>query len=546
MQKPTRVRIIKLDRECHIVDAQTGFLLEAVETLDNLDEALSLLKKINLIKTADGTPIYKLRLINGTSAWSFNQTRLYWENVRHFVRFGALVKVLLSNGYAVVVDSGFDGTIASLLKQSGVSIHYMGSNLGVLKPLKIKVANAVFGAVALGLGYITLFALSLFKREVLVYSPDKYDKRSGSDFRMADIYKYLKNHSVSYVEVFHSTLGMNFVKNMLNRRRLGLYLEFLPARILAPEGEAINPDLSAFEDWQKAYITNLVLRFDNLARQGVAKVETLQKLIQKMGLKVLVTIDDTRSSQEIITACRALGLKSYGFQHGHINKYHTGHMNYEIPRELSAPFDMLYTWNEYWKEKLITYSSVYNASNVTTGGYMRIPRSVLRKSLSLPSRAEDLSVIFPSDTWAPKSEVAHYINRFLELGSTVYLGIRPDLPMAAQVKNYGVGPHPNLCLALPSDYGLLESVNCVAGVYSTYLYEMMYHDIPVFALQTSFTFGEDLIKDNLAYKLDWNFTFADINEGLSKFSSKKDIVWPKQSLSILDTLDTILGRYVKS
>lgn len=545
MRPNIRIRIQESDGVCTLSDLSGG-LLRRIQVKDNLDEGLSLLRRVNRIKNADGRAIYDLRIVHGASAWSFHQSRLFWENLRHFVFYQDVIKFLIDNNYIVVISGGERSEMLQALKYSGVEIEeYLTLRIQKIpKNIKIFISNMVLAGIAKAVGYPCLLSAMLRKADTLVYSPDKYHPKTRSDFRMAEMYKFFTNNSIPVTEVFHTLLGKVFVKNLISRRRLGLYLEFLP---LAVSSSPINrppcdPIVTEFSRHQRNYIRSLVVRMDNLAKQSVLRALTLRRIARLIGPNRLVTIDDMRSAQEVVTACRSLGIKSYAFQHGHINKYHTGHMNYEIPARLSSPFDLLFTWNKYWKDKLIAHSTLFNARNVQVGGYLRPPKEMQIKPKPLPKTAEETAILVANDTWAPREEVRYYLKRFVEMGCQLYLSVRPDLPVEKQLADFGLGPHPNVHISYGAEAALEGKVHCVAGVYSTFIYEMMYYDIPAIVFQTSFSFGDDLVKDNLAYKIDRDFEFPDILQYLSKAESKKDLIWEKQEVTVESTLRSIFDN----
>lgn len=549
MLRIMKVRINIKEDVCLVVDAEQHSPLHTIYLRDDLRKALGLLKKINALVTTTGEPIYAVRMVGGVSAWSFHQHVLFWEYLRHFVYFEELVKILLEKSYVVVLDQNTDSRLASLCALIGVQTSFEGvwSLRYLVSQLRIVVANWVCGLIARLIGFVSVLLALALKKTTLVYSPDKFDSKFGGDFRLQEMYRFFRDTHIQYIEIFHTTLGRSFLKNIFSRKRGGLYREYLPFAIKDSPliHKEFSPVVSGFEPHQDTYITNVLKHIDRSSVLSVLLVLTLERYIRWMRIERLITVDDMRSAQEIITACKMLEIPTYGFQHGHINLYHTGLMNYGIPLELSTPFDFLYVWNPYWLEKLTSHSSMYTTSNVFVGGYLRPPKFIdfSNRHKKIPNSPSELSVLIANDTWAPKNEVREYVRRILDLGCMLYVGIRPDVSLSKQLSEFGVERNdPRVFLCVGADPEVIQKVDCVIGVYSTFLYEMMNYDLPIFVMDTTFTFGEDLIIDDLAYLLPKDFVFDDFKQYLVSFKSKKDIIWPKQNQTVQNTLHSIYEK----
>lgn len=544
MLKNTKIRIEESEGYCSFFDLYSGERLEQIRVREDLDRVLSYLKKINQLKNEDGRHIYEVHTVFGVSAWSFHQGWLFWENLRHFVFYEEVIKTLKEKKYTVFLSKKEKPNLVDVLHYGGVPIEgdVILNTKNIFWRVKTSVVEKILGIIACAFGYMSLFYFRLSNRKILVYSPDKYNTKAKSDFRMERIYKLFRDQSIPIAEVFHTLLGREFIRNLLLRKRAAFYLECLPLSVSDSTLNAIElkPVISGFDFYQEDYVRNLVNRMDILSKKSISKVLTLKRIISFIKINKLVTIDDMRSAQEVVLACRSLGIRSYAFQHGHINEYHTGHMNYGIPNEMSVSFDVLYVWNEYWKQKLITHSTMYNNQNVQVGGYLRPPKEVEIKLKFLPKKPDELSVLISNDTWAPREEVKQYLEKLIKMGCTLYLSVRPDLSIEKQIRDFGISNNPNIHISLGSEALLLGKVHCVAGVYSTFIYEMLYYGIPAFVFETSFSFGKDLVNDDLAHQLSPNFTFDEIKDYLEISKSKKELLWPRLDTSIEDILENIL------
>ncbi len=534
------VRVEKQDDKFLVFD-NNGQLLETFNYGDNLQRALELLKQFNSIKTTDGLPVYQTRVFQGVSVWSFHQNVLFWNFLWNYARYETIIKFLFEKKVDIITAVNNVGDLANYLRLSGIKVIGTASNSKARLPILQSWIYRVFRVIGLALTFLAFLKLLIGRHAVLVYTPDKFSEKYGCDFRFSPVYEYLRERKIRFVEVFHTLLGNEFFDNVLKRKRVALYLECLPT-CSRYEVSLTKYNLDAIEPHHRKYFLHLLDTVDRHSQLSIRRIRTLARLLKFTNVKVLLAIDDARYTNELIVACRLNGVKAYGFQHGHFTKYHTGWMNYGIPKELSVTFDKLFVWNEYWKRVLLSQSTQYDESNVEVGGTLRELELInyTRKNSRL-QKLPDLHILVPYEAVAPKTEIGAYIDRFIEQGIRVSFKLRPDSPPESQLAQYHINHADKVALVEQVDEKVLSRIDAVAGVYSTFLNEMLFYNKPVFLLKTSLDLGHQLVDDSLALPISLKTDMSAMLDYINNYQSKNAQVWPPTNRRLTETLDWCLS-----
>ncbi|MBU1895914.1 hypothetical protein KJ641_03530 [Patescibacteria group bacterium] len=522
-----------------LIEGKTN-ILKSFVIKENLLRALKLLKLMNGVKTKEGVPIYETRKYAGVSVWAFHQHFIFWNFLREYVKYESVIKFLYEQEIKNVEISDNLRAIKNLLKIYKINFKQDKKSIWKRNIAKEFLTKSVAATVT----FFAFLKLICFRARVLVYTPDKYSEL-GCDFRFAPIYSFLKKNNVDFVEVFHTLLNKEFYANLFKRKRVVLYLESLMFSSFLDDKFNIDEiDTSSIENYNLPYINYLLAEIDKRSQVSVRLIKVLNLLLKLTKVKKLVAIDDVRYANELIVACKLNNIKAYAIQHGQFTKYHVGWMNYGIPKNLSLTFDKLFVWNEYWKKVLLDYSFQYDEKNVEIGGWLRKLQPILYKKRG--SEITDISqvnMLVPYEIsvggTSMAEEVRVYIKKFLDLDVHIFFSVRPDISSEKQLRQYGLDNNSRLTLVQEVNEEVLSQIDAVAGLYSTFLNEMMFYEKPVFAMKTSFDLGHRLTEDNLAVSLEADFKPEIIIDGINNFDSKRQIVWP-ETLGIEQTLEKLI------
>ena len=508
-------------------------LLKSFELKENFQRALRLLKQINSLKTLEGKPIYETEIFKGVSIWSFHQQKLFYPSLCDYVKYEPVIKFLTETGIRKVKIEGELKKLPGFLRMSGFIVSNSSNRAGQICLFFIS------SFIKLVIFLVNIFAfLKLFlgRIEVLVYTPDRFSKKYGCDFRFQAVYNHLDNKKVPYLEIFQTSLGTRFLKNLLKRRRLAVYLSGFP--MFCAQRKNDKYELSIFESHNQKYFIYLLRKIAQESEKSVRRIRILSWFLKFTKIKTLLAMDDVRYTNELIVACRINNIKTLGFQHGQFTKYHAGWMNYDIPKELSIVFDKLFVWNNYWKKILLRYSSQYNEENVEIGGLLSQLKIIdYKKREEIIKNISNLNILAPYESYAPKKEVGIFLERFIELGVKIFFKARPDLSPQYQLNQYKIKLGENVELVEDINSQILSKIDAVVGTYSTFLNEMIFYEKPLLILETSLDLGHCLIEDNLGLLIKKNFEPSFLLDYINNYQSKKEIAWPPSKIRLEEILE---------
>ncbi len=523
---------------------ENGCIQKFFEIKENLQRALELLKRMNGLKIQDGISIYETMVFEGKSIWAFHQHFIFWNYLRDYVKYEPIIDFLYNKKCNEIKILGDLETLSQLFRISGIKVRdYAKKEKHRKKWVEVKVFfTKSFSAAVTLIAFLKLFFL---RTSILIYTPDKYSNQ-GCDFRFAPVYSYLKNNKISFVEVFHTLLGGEFYKNFFKRKRAAIYLESLTNPCFLNKKHNIgNIDFAPVEKYNIPYINYLLSVINKRSKVSVRLIKVLRIFLRFSGVKKLIAIDDVRYANELVMACKLNKIETYAIQHGQFTKYHVGWMNYGIPQDLSLTFDKLFVWNEYWKKVLLDYSSQYSERNVEVGGWLRkLQPFSHKKGDKKISEISQVNILIPYETsvgeTSLRNEINVYIEKFLNFGAHILFHVRPDMDTDKQLRHYGLVDNDKINIIKNIDEAVLSRFDAVAGVYSTFLNEMMYYEKPVFLMKTSFDLGHRLTDDDLAVQLEENFKPEIIINSINNFVSKRNIIWT-ETHNIGQTLKKIIS-----
>ncbi|MDO8565344.1 MAG: hypothetical protein Q7R67_01870 [bacterium] len=342
------------------------------------------------------------------------------------------------------------------------------------------------------ISFMSAAFLVLSRRTILIYSVDKLGGAYQNDQRLEPLYEALAEKQSKYVEIFHTLSTRETVKNFIKRKRPVMYLESITF-ILSPiiwlysrRAKNITSKLDC-----NSFIKSEVEKFIALRVISKARIILFQALFRISGVKLIFAIDDVRHYSELMTAAQLSGIPSYGIQHGHFTKYHTGWLRAnDIPGEIMRPRALL-VWSEYWKRELLRLGTYFKPEEIIVGG--NLPKVEI-----VEAKDPKISILIPYEADAPKEEVRRYIEEIVKNSDArVILKLRPDHDEKKQMDAYGLKSGERI-IAMKSTKEALENSSLALGTYSSLLYDCVAHMIPVGILITSLDYGEGMVTNGLA------------------------------------------------
>jgi hypothetical protein len=371
-----------------------------------------------------------------------------------------------------------------------------------------------FSGFVLFLISILKILFSLFNNpKAFVYGIDKYSKPYGADPRMDDLYDYLKSNNVSYLEILHSFSGSDARRNLKLRKRGAVYVEAfdflwsflnLINFVENPQYSLIERvDLSAFTDEsERKFAKKLLLRYMRLRSVSIMKMRWYERIFKIIKPRIMFLIDDGRYHYyELILAAKFSGVETVAIQHGQFNKYFlVGWLEENsFVGKYSFP-DRYFLWSEYWKKELINFKTFIPKDNLIISGYPK--KAIPPKTITNVNKSSDenLYVVLPYETSAPREQVQSYLRKIIDCrGVVLIFKLRPGSDPSSQIKEYLFSKQDeNKIIVVNSMDDYFDKKVVAVGVYSTFLYEMILREIPVAILDTSFDHSEGMIRNKLA------------------------------------------------
>ena len=376
----------------------------------------------------------------------------------------------------------------------------------VKTPLGVQLKDFVVNSILLMSSLVTFFSIVLQRKQILVYAIDRVHKPFESDFRLNALYRFLNENNLVYSELFHTVLGQQALSNLYTRKRLAMYLEAGDwlHHVLTSCGlvKSFNRnsirsiDLTSFEVAEQGFVKALIMKYARQVYVSHFKIRLMSRLFRLSRLKVLFAIDDARYYYEILHAARCAGVATYALQHGHFTKYHVGWLRTEEQVGTVVFPAKLLVWSSYWKNELVRLGSAIPEDLIQVGG----EKSAMGGEEIQRSSVKIITVLIPYETSCPKTEVAHYINRMLACPNVrVVFKLRQDIERMTQLTEYGLETvNHERFIVVTEIADIIGGVDIVAGVYSTFLYEMIAYGKQVVILETSSDYGEGLHINELA------------------------------------------------
>lgn len=366
----------------------------------------------------------------------------------------------------------------------------------------------IFAFLWSALSYIWLI---VSRREILIFGADR-DNSSVyyCDFRVSNLYKYLKERNSRFVEFFHTIFDRNFIGRAFSRHRVSLYLEALDSLCkLCEMLKLIEPvkspafDIDAGEDTE--LFKTLIKTYAPYISRTRFKINFLKKLLSLTNIKTAIGSEDMRNYQELYEACRILGITSYAFLGGTISKYYVEYLRHSesVGRVIKPTF--LIVESDFWKKELKRWGTIFSPEEIIIGGNIKADHDFLPFKTKVGNDEEVITIIFSYETIASKGEILKYIDKFTSYPQIrVIFKFRPHRDLALQTREYRINNIHRNNLKIINNLDEIDDFDIIVGTYSTYLYEMVGNLKPVVVLKTNLDWGESLTINKLADEISLN------------------------------------------
>jgi len=536
---------------CVRVD-DTGENEVSLETEDPR-EALDLIRVLNRLETEQGRRVSSLVTADGFEPWWFVQDQLFHGWLVPFTRYRPVVRRALEGERIVEPPPALD----RLLKLVGTV---------AAKPFEISGRSRFFrGALERGLGallrsalgilsWVTAIGFRLRGKTIVLYAIDVVSPGSSCDFRLEPLYRELARRGYRYGEYLHSLEGLDAIKNLFRRGRSGIFLSAAAAPWQALSAFSYRRPATGWkrpagivreEDW--LFLQALASYGLEAATLAAGRYRACKRLLRLHRPKGALILDDSRHAHELVAACQELSIPVVGYQHGlAFNEYFTGLMAYGFEGARRHVFDAYGLWSEYFRQRLLQTSDLFDAKGTFVSGLLRPPLAAAAPATPRVDGNDPIAVQVVSETLARTREVVPYVRKLLEtLRFEVTLKLRPGEQPGPEWAGLGA----RLRTSTAEVYESFRHADVVLGTYSSVLYEAILALRPVVVVKTSSPFGFTLGEEGLAELADRpeaieSATTRAAGLPLEELERRRRVVWGDTTLdgarAIVDRLAGLL------
>jgi hypothetical protein len=463
----------------------------------NLDKSLELLELFNNIQTIDGRKIYQLWEYNGYWYYAAFQEWLYWDFFVGLVQHKSLNSFLQTNKF-------------DFLKPP----YYVNGRLSRMYNVLHR-RHSIFRKILLNwfCFFKRLFRKSL-KDKVLLHD----DGHAG--FRYRNLKTVLQKLCIPYLRVEYPAF------NNLMAKESNQALYWSGGKKLTYQSVRDLFDYNQIGEL-KEYINesdffSLIDAINVKCQDSIYETEFVSADIKINSPKMFITYDQVERVIPLVIACNINGIKVISYQHGPITKFHAGWIAYGIPEKFcNAVPDQLVMWGEYWRDQLCSMSNKYNINNTRIGAHLN--KKISYEAFEEYSNARkhfdvdltNIKILVPFEFLADNIEISRYLEVFIDYGWTVCVKLRPSEDINTDSDRYAfskkVREEANFVTELcDTELASFSAVICTQSIFAV---EMMRFSVPIWYLDTSIPFLNNIVKAGIAH-------FITINL-LSKFAHKE-------------------------
>lgn len=471
------------------------------------EEALRLLRQMNSLRDAEGRRVSSLVQIDGFEPWWFVQDRLYRFYLLPLTQFRGFLQA--SYGRPQVGLAGAPRDLVRLTRvlsgREGFPTYWLLDGMGIrLRSLgKVRWKERVAGVAPFAFTWASLLLFRLLGQDTLLYIIDQVSPGLDHDFRLSPLYHELQARGYRVAEYAHTLSARRALANSLKRCRPVAFIESFGAfsDLEEPPGPVARsvPSGATPLDFEPACERVLALVALAWCHQSATRYRHICQAIKLHGPKRAIIFDDNRHNHELVAACRKMGVKVLGFQHGLFNRFHTGLMAYGFTEARRHDFDLYGLWGPIFAERLTRDSQLFDPGRLFVAGPVRPPLALDEPNCDVQSGADRIrQVLLVSEPLARRNELAAYLRPLLEDPHYhLQIKLRPGEPKE-EASRYGIDLGELDVVQTTSVYDAIKAADVVMGTYSSVLYEAALTLRPIVWLRTSMAYGAELVQEGLA------------------------------------------------
>lgn len=317
-----------------------------------------------------------------------------------------------------------------------------------------------------------------------------------SDFRTAEIRKALDSLGTNYLDVSPAPRIRQIVSDLVKGKLNYYYAQ--PPGMNRGNRFGFRYRLDHLEPIKRLLFTAAIRAVELSITSFVGEYQIHKKALAQCHAETFYGLDDINGYVfPVLYACRSLGLRTIGHQHGAYVRRHAGYMMDGIDAAELKWFERVIVWGEYWKEKMERSCKAYPPDFFVVGcnKLATMPQGVA----SLENRIR--TVLIPYEFLGNTAAIGKYMQKLMDLGYQVAFKPRPDDDLNEQLTAYCLPDSYRSRLKMISklDAVALGEIDIVAGTMTTLIYELLPCNKIIWVLETEFRHLFDLVEEGMAH-----------------------------------------------
>lgn len=481
----------KLQQEVEVLGCKWIALEELVEP-GSIYEASAFAEELSRLELPDGTRVSKSFIYKGYELWWIHYNNLFLYFCLPYTQYKKLLTYLKDFQSVHLYRPSYKGIFSCYLRAYRCKVSILRSSDP--KPF-LFFPFGVFLQIMLTL--LSLPALAVRKRRIMLFTGDKFEKNRDHDFRMRFIYEELRQRNLPFVEFIRSLESWKTVLgHAFKRKRPVVYPEavtfigqFLSAisggrrRAKQRFGEHISVSLIDPEERFKLSVATQYLLgvYDDIWATRIMKW-----ILRAIGVRVALIPSASERNFHAVLGCKLNAISTVGILHGVASRHYNVYEfmpGFDGEKILSV--DKFGLWSEWWRTYFREHSMAYKSEQLYVSGLMR-PLLINDDQESTQKFSGDVvSALFISEESAAPQEILPYLHEFLK---------QKDIELAIKFRPYRDGfeewllehdpsvlKRGNIRIVRGSMQDAIKDVDVVVGSYSTAVLEALVQlKVPVF------------------------------------------------------------------
>jgi hypothetical protein len=232
----------------------------------------------------------------------------------------------------------------------------------------------------------------------------------------------------------------------------------------------------------------LIKRYSYLVANSYQIINFLNKFLSILKIKKFIFINDSRYINELILACKNNKIRTIGYMHGHLNKYHIGLRHIK--------FDNYLCWSSYFKKKILLLNTQYKSKEIKIIGHPYWNKfNFLKKE-----KNDKINILIIGENSINYKYVAKYILEILK--NDTYKVFFRDKPGFNVLDSFLKNIKSNKII-IDEQKNIYESlknneIHLVVGTLSTVLLESWIFGIPSLIIKNPYDYASYIYKDGLS------------------------------------------------